>query len=45
MRDFLLKRLLAAGATFQSSDRGIAIFRLQPDGKCRIVRYIDYEIE
>lgn len=33
------------GATFESADRGIDVFRLQPDGKWRIARYIAYEIE
>ena len=33
------------GETFQSADRGIDIFRLQPDGQWRIARYIAYEIE
>jgi steroid delta-isomerase len=33
------------GETFESADRGIDIFRLQPDGKWRIARYIAYEIE
>ena len=32
------------GETFESADRGIDIFRLQPDGKWRIARYIAYEI-
>ncbi len=33
------------GATFETADRGIDIFRMQPDGKWRIARYIAYEIE
>ena len=33
------------GETFKSSDRGIDVFRLQPDGKWRIARYIAYEVE
>jgi len=33
------------GETFESADRGIDIFRLQPDGEWRIARYIAYEIE
>lgn len=33
------------GATTTSSDRGIDVFRLQPDGRWRIVRYIAYEME
>jgi ketosteroid isomerase-like protein len=35
----------ATGETFNSADRGIDIFRRQPDGKWRISRYIAYEIE
>ena len=33
------------GRTFETADRGIDIFRLQPDGEWRIARYIAYEIE
>lgn len=34
----------ASGATVRSADRGIDIFRRQPDGAWRIVRFIGYEI-
>ena len=33
------------GATETSSDRGIDIFRRQPDGQWRISRFIAYEME
>lgn len=33
------------GATKTSSDRGMDVFTLQPDGQWRIVRYIAYEME
>ena len=33
------------GATATSSDRGIDVFRRQPDGQWRIARYIAYEME
>ena len=33
------------GATVTSSDRGIDVFRRQPDGQWRIARYIAYEME
>lgn len=33
------------GAAVTSSDRGIDIFRRQPDGQWRIARYIAYEME
>jgi len=34
----------ATGETSESADRGIDIFRRQPDGAWRIARYIAYEI-
>ncbi|MEJ8572760.1 nuclear transport factor 2 family protein [Microbaculum marinum] len=33
------------GTTVASSDRGIDVFRRQPDGQWRIARYLAYEIE
>lgn len=35
----------ATGKAVTSSDRGIDVFRRQPDGKWRIARYIAYEME
>ena len=34
-----------SGATFRSADRGIDIFRRQPDGAWRIIRFIAYPID
>lgn len=35
----------ATGEEFHSSDRGLDVFQLQPDGQWRIARFIAYEIE